>query len=75
MVRRKDKIIQPRGATCIQSGDGVTIMGDHKVLADFAAVHFPDQYSELGGSSDKESRLTLNELLKLSPRRRNEKSK
>ena len=73
MVRRKDKMIQPRGATRIQAGDGVTIMGNHKKLSDFAAIHFADQYSELAGTPDGESSLKLNELLKLSPRRRREK--
>ena len=75
MVRRKDKIIQPRGATRIQAGDGVTIMGDHKVLTDFAAVHFPDQHAELGTASDDEGNLKLNDLLKLPPGLRKEKSR
>ncbi len=70
MIRRKDKIVQPRGGTRLQAGDGVTIMGSHQELAGFAAVHFPDQYSELGSSPDQDNNLKLNELLKLSPRRR-----
>ena len=39
-------------------------------LAAFAEKHFPDQYSELGNYTDRENNLKLNELLKLSPRRR-----
>ena len=70
MIRRKDRIVQPRGATTLQAGDGVTIMGNHQELAAFAEKHFPDQYSELGNNPDRENNLKLNELLKLSPRRR-----
>lgn len=47
MIRRKNRIIQPRGATIIECGDGMTVMGEVKELSAFAAEHFPDEYKEM----------------------------
>ena len=47
MIRRNGQIIQPRGATEICSGDGVTVMGKTGELQKLAEQYFPDERPEL----------------------------
>ena len=63
MIRRKDRMIQPRGATVIEIGDGMTVMGNIKELLAFANVNFPEEYKELVTLTDTERKFTLTPIL------------
>ena len=63
MIRRKDRMIQPRGATVIEIGDGMTVMGNIKELLAFADVNFPEEYKELVTLTDTERKFILTPIL------------
>ena len=58
MIRRKNRIIQPRGATVIESGDSLTVMGNFEALTDFAKHHkFEDELLELQAITEEKRRI------------------
>lgn len=63
MIRRNDRIIQPRGATVIEIGDGMTVMGSIKELQDFANENFPEEYKELAALTETEQKFPLPPIL------------
>ena len=69
MIRRRDRIIQPRGATVIEPGDGMTVMGSIKELLDFAEKNFPEDHKELLMQSETESGFQLDSILSRSTNR------
>ena len=62
MIRRNGQIIQPRGATVIKIGDGMTVMGNMKELSEFASEHFPDELSELLTLADIEHNFAFKKI-------------
>ena len=69
MIRRKNSMIQPRGATVIECGDGMTIMGNIKELISFAEKNFPEEHKELIILSDSEKGFQFNSILSRSTNR------
>ena len=69
MIRRKDRMIQPRGATVVECGDGMTVMGSIKELQAFAEKNFPEEYKELTILSDSETGFKFNNILSRSTNR------
>ena len=59
MIRRDNNIIQPRGATEIKVGDGVTIMGEIRELQKLAEEYFPDEWHELKNEANYSFPLNL----------------
>ena len=41
LIRRSGTFVMPRGNTVIEEGDGLLVMGDHKLLHELAQSHFP----------------------------------
>ncbi|MBQ7396734.1 MAG: potassium/proton antiporter [Lentisphaeria bacterium] len=64
MLRRKNTIIQPRGATKVECGDGMTVMGNIRELIKFAEKHFPEEAAELASQSDGSSNFSIQQILK-----------
>ena len=56
MIRRKNRIVQPRGATVIENGDSVTIMGGIQELIDFAKDNFEEEHHELLSLAESEKK-------------------
>ena len=65
MIRRKNTIIQPRGATVIEAGDGMTVMGNINELLEFAGKNFPEEYKDMQNLADAEDNFSLNTILKI----------